>query len=138
MDFTNILCSFNFINLLIILISIKLFLQLKVRAGVEMAVIDAVASSIGVPLWRLFGGVSNTITTDITVTFLSLVILAVKSFFTLLVTYHCKKLVPSAQASCLCRSGRGGWLLLVSYCNEYYSFHPSFCVIYSFLGEVTQ
>jgi L-alanine-DL-glutamate epimerase-like enolase superfamily enzyme len=32
-----------------------------------MAVIDAVATSIGVPLWRLFGGVSNTITTDITV-----------------------------------------------------------------------
>lgn len=71
MDFTNILCSFNCINLLIILITIKLFLQLKVRAGVEMAVIDAVANSIGVPLWRLFGGVSNTITTDITVTFLS-------------------------------------------------------------------
>lgn len=32
-----------------------------------MAVIDAVASSIRVPLWRLFGGASNTITTDITV-----------------------------------------------------------------------
>lgn len=39
----------------------------KVRAGVEMALIDAVANSIGVPLWRLFGGASNTITTDITV-----------------------------------------------------------------------
>ena len=46
-------------------------MQLKVRAGVEMAMIDAVANSIGVPLWRLFGGVSNTITTDITVNFLS-------------------------------------------------------------------
>lgn len=32
-----------------------------------MALIDAVANSIRVPLWRLFGGVSNTITTDITI-----------------------------------------------------------------------
>ncbi|KAH7528709.1 hypothetical protein FEM48_Zijuj05G0101100 [Ziziphus jujuba var. spinosa] len=39
----------------------------SVRAGVEMALIDAVANSIGVPLWRLFGGASNTITTDITI-----------------------------------------------------------------------
>jgi len=45
------------------------FLFYKVRAGVEMAVIDAVATSIGTPLWRFFGGVSNTITTDITVQF---------------------------------------------------------------------
>ncbi|XLU81403.1 hypothetical protein S245_004823, partial [Arachis hypogaea] len=37
-----------------------------VRAGVEMAIIDAVVNSIRVPLWRLFGGSSNTITTDIT------------------------------------------------------------------------
>lgn len=44
-------------------------MYLKVRAGLEMALIDAVASDIGVPLWRLFGGVSNTITTDITVEF---------------------------------------------------------------------
>ncbi|KAH9604765.1 hypothetical protein KSS87_022674 [Heliosperma pusillum] len=36
-------------------------------AGVEMALIDAAAKSIGVPLWRLFGGVSNTITTDVTI-----------------------------------------------------------------------
>ncbi|XP_059453621.1 L-Ala-D/L-amino acid epimerase-like [Corylus avellana] len=43
----------------------------SVRAGVEMAVIDAVATSIGVPLWRLFGGVSNTITTDITIPIVS-------------------------------------------------------------------
>uniref|UniRef100_A0A2N9I0S8 Dipeptide epimerase n=1 Tax=Fagus sylvatica TaxID=28930 RepID=A0A2N9I0S8_FAGSY len=43
----------------------------SVRAGVEMAVIDAVANSIGVPLWRLFGGVSNTITTDITIPIVS-------------------------------------------------------------------
>lgn len=35
-----------------------------------MALIDAVANSIGIPLWRLFGGVTNTITTDITVQFL--------------------------------------------------------------------
>ncbi|XP_058228094.1 L-Ala-D/L-amino acid epimerase [Rhododendron vialii] len=39
----------------------------SVRAGVEMALIDAVANSIGIPLCRLFGGVSNTITTDITI-----------------------------------------------------------------------
>ena len=44
-------------------------LRLKVRAGVEMAIIDAAANSIRVPLWRLFGGASNTITTDITVKF---------------------------------------------------------------------
>lgn len=43
----------------------------SVRAGVEMAVIDAVASSIRVPLWRLFGGASNTITTDITIPIVS-------------------------------------------------------------------
>ncbi|KAG7942144.1 hypothetical protein I3843_16G084800 [Carya illinoinensis] len=43
----------------------------SVRAGVEMAVIDAVATSIGVPLWKLFGGVSNTITTDITIPIVS-------------------------------------------------------------------
>lgn len=43
----------------------------SVRAGVEMALIDAVATSIGVPLWRLFGGVSNTITTDITIPIVS-------------------------------------------------------------------
>ena len=44
-----------------------MYLQLKVRAGVEMALIAAVANSMGIPLWRLFGGVSNAITTDITV-----------------------------------------------------------------------
>ncbi|KAF6145909.1 hypothetical protein GIB67_028904 [Kingdonia uniflora] len=43
----------------------------SVRAGLEMAVIDAIANSIGVPLWRLFGGVSNTITTDITIPIVS-------------------------------------------------------------------
>ncbi|PIA33411.1 hypothetical protein AQUCO_04100085v1 [Aquilegia coerulea] len=43
----------------------------SVRAGVEMALIDAVANSIGVPLWRLFGGVTNTITTDITIPIVS-------------------------------------------------------------------
>lgn len=32
-----------------------------------MSLLDAVAKSIGIPLWRLFGGVSNTLTTDITV-----------------------------------------------------------------------
>lgn len=39
----------------------------KVRAGVEMALIDAAANSIRIPLWRLFGGKSNSVTTDITV-----------------------------------------------------------------------
>ena len=34
-----------------------------------MALIDAVSYSVGKPLWRLFGGVSNTITTDMTVSF---------------------------------------------------------------------
>ncbi|XP_057952058.1 L-Ala-D/L-amino acid epimerase [Malania oleifera] len=43
----------------------------SVRAGVEMALIDAVACSIGAPLWRLFGGVSNTIRTDITIPIVS-------------------------------------------------------------------
>ncbi|WOL18490.1 L-Ala-D/L-amino acid epimerase isoform X2 [Canna indica] len=43
----------------------------SVRAGVEMALIDAAASSIRIPLWRLFGGASNSITTDITVPIVS-------------------------------------------------------------------
>ncbi|GKV23596.1 hypothetical protein SLEP1_g33305 [Rubroshorea leprosula] len=43
----------------------------SVRAGVEMALIDAVANSIGIPLWRLFGGATNTITTDITIPIVS-------------------------------------------------------------------
>ncbi|XP_021292558.1 L-Ala-D/L-amino acid epimerase isoform X3 [Herrania umbratica] len=43
----------------------------SVRAGVEMALVDAVAKSIGIPLWRLFGGASNTITTDITIPIVS-------------------------------------------------------------------
>ncbi|KAL8124111.1 hypothetical protein AgCh_011932 [Apium graveolens] len=34
---------------------------LKVRARVEMALIDAVSYIIGMPLWKVFGGVSNTI-----------------------------------------------------------------------------
>lgn len=60
----------NFTRFWGFLILIKFYLPLKVRAGVEMALIDAVANSIGIPLCRLFGGVSNTITTDITVQFL--------------------------------------------------------------------
>lgn len=43
---------------------------MKVRAGVEMALIDAAANSIRIPLWRLFGGKSNSVTTDITVQYL--------------------------------------------------------------------
>ncbi|KAG8488169.1 hypothetical protein CXB51_018252 [Gossypium anomalum] len=43
----------------------------SVRAGIEMALIDAVAKSIGLPLWRLFGGASNTIITDITIPIVS-------------------------------------------------------------------
>ena len=45
----------------------KLYLCMKVRTGLEMALIDAVANSIDVPLWRLFGGVSNTLSTAATV-----------------------------------------------------------------------
>ncbi|XP_052133762.1 L-Ala-D/L-amino acid epimerase [Oryza glaberrima] len=37
------------------------------RAGVEMALIDAIANSIRIPLWRLFGGASDSVTTDITI-----------------------------------------------------------------------
>ncbi|KAK3019101.1 hypothetical protein RJ639_002711 [Escallonia herrerae] len=43
----------------------------SVRAGVEMALIDAVANSIDIPIWRLFGGISDTITTDITIPIVS-------------------------------------------------------------------
>ncbi|KAG9450521.1 hypothetical protein H6P81_010486 [Aristolochia fimbriata] len=43
----------------------------SVRAGVEMALIDAAANSIRIPLWRLFGGASNSITTDITIPIVS-------------------------------------------------------------------
>ncbi|KAK1370175.1 Dipeptide epimerase [Heracleum sosnowskyi] len=43
----------------------------SVRAGVEMALIDSVAYSIGVPLWGVFGGVSSTITTDMTIPIVS-------------------------------------------------------------------
>ncbi|CAN8269115.1 unnamed protein product [Cochlearia groenlandica] len=43
----------------------------SVRAGMEMAMIDAAAKSIGKPLWKLFGGASNTITTDITIPIVS-------------------------------------------------------------------
>lgn len=50
-------------------ISVSGFYVLKIRAGVEMALIDAVANSINVPLWRLFGGVTNSLTTAITVEF---------------------------------------------------------------------
>ncbi|KAF3524482.1 hypothetical protein F2Q69_00048360 [Brassica cretica] len=39
----------------------------SVRVGVEMAMIDAAAKSVGVPMWKLFGGASNTITTNITI-----------------------------------------------------------------------
>lgn len=43
----------------------------SVRAGVEMALIDAAAKSIGLPLWKLFGGASDAITTDITIPIVS-------------------------------------------------------------------
>ena len=46
---------------------IKMYLLLKVTAGVEMTLIDVVANSMSIPLWRLFGRVSNFITIDITV-----------------------------------------------------------------------
>lgn len=38
-----------------------------VRAGIEMAIFDAVSQSIGLPLWRFFGGCASTIVTDITI-----------------------------------------------------------------------
>ncbi|GAU44696.1 hypothetical protein TSUD_24590 [Trifolium subterraneum] len=43
----------------------------QVWAGAEMTLIDAVANSICAPLWRLFGGASNTIITDITIPIVS-------------------------------------------------------------------
>lgn len=46
--------------------------QLEVRAGVEMALIDAVANSIRISLWRLFGGASDSVTTDITLPIVTL------------------------------------------------------------------
>ncbi|GMI66155.1 cytochrome P450, family 77, subfamily A, polypeptide 5 pseudogene [Hibiscus trionum] len=39
----------------------------SVRAGLEKALIDAVANNIDVPLWRLFGGVSNSLSTAATI-----------------------------------------------------------------------
>ncbi|CAH8260928.1 unnamed protein product [Arabidopsis lyrata] len=43
----------------------------SVRAGMEMAMIDAAAKSVGMPLWKLFGGASSIITTDITIPIVS-------------------------------------------------------------------
>lgn len=43
----------------------------SVRAGLEMALVDAVANSLRIPLWRLFGAKSNTIVTDITIPIVS-------------------------------------------------------------------
>ncbi|XP_010549107.1 PREDICTED: L-Ala-D/L-amino acid epimerase isoform X2 [Tarenaya hassleriana] len=43
----------------------------SVRAGMEMALIDAAAKSIGQPLWSLFGGASDMIVTDITIPIVS-------------------------------------------------------------------
>ncbi|KAI4324668.1 hypothetical protein MLD38_030135 [Melastoma candidum] len=43
----------------------------SVRAGFEMALIDAAANSIRAPLYELFGGVLNAITTDITIPIVS-------------------------------------------------------------------
>ncbi|KAG0484784.1 hypothetical protein HPP92_008863 [Vanilla planifolia] len=39
----------------------------SIRAGIEMALIDAVANSIHIPLWTLFGGASRSLITDITI-----------------------------------------------------------------------
>ncbi|KAJ7566375.1 hypothetical protein O6H91_02G099700 [Diphasiastrum complanatum] len=39
----------------------------SVRAGVEMALIDAIAHCAGVSLWQFFGGSSNHVITDITI-----------------------------------------------------------------------
>eukprot|EP00850_Spirogloea_muscicola_P016629 SM000136S00175 [mRNA] locus=s136:99645:101238:- [translate_table: standard] len=40
---------------------------MQVRAGLEMALLDAFARSQGVPLWCLFGGHGHSLTTDITI-----------------------------------------------------------------------
>ncbi|MBI3549736.1 MAG: dipeptide epimerase [Elusimicrobia bacterium] len=40
----------------------------SVRAGIEMAVLDAWARSRGIPLWRFFGGAESSVRTDVTVT----------------------------------------------------------------------
>eukprot|EP00897_Mesotaenium_endlicherianum_P002504 jgi/Mesen1/2281/ME000154S01450 len=39
----------------------------SVRAGMEMALLDAVAQHARAPLWRFFGGAARSVTTDITV-----------------------------------------------------------------------
>lgn len=39
----------------------------SVRAGIEMALVDAAANSLQIPLWELFGGASTSIVTDITI-----------------------------------------------------------------------
>ncbi len=41
--------------------------QAAARAGVEMAVLDAVAKSMGVPLYRFFGGAQTEVETDISI-----------------------------------------------------------------------
>lgn len=65
---------------------------MKIREGVEMTLTDAVAKSIGVPLWRLFGAASD-ITTEITVQCIlgdSLIILVIDdlSFYFLCFIIH--------------------------------------------------
>jgi L-Ala-D/L-Glu epimerase len=41
--------------------------QCAARAGVEMAVLDAVTKTLGVPLYKFFGGASSSVETDISV-----------------------------------------------------------------------
>jgi L-alanine-DL-glutamate epimerase-like enolase superfamily enzyme len=41
--------------------------QATARAGIEVAILDALARSWGVPLFQLFGGTQNTVETDITI-----------------------------------------------------------------------
>ncbi|KAK8965531.1 hypothetical protein KSP40_PGU003387 [Platanthera guangdongensis] len=41
--------------------------KMPVRAGIEMALVDAAANSLQIPLWKLFGGASTSIVTDITI-----------------------------------------------------------------------
>ncbi|KAJ6970084.1 LOW QUALITY PROTEIN: hypothetical protein NC653_034609 [Populus alba x Populus x berolinensis] len=43
----------------------------SIREGVEMTLTDAVTKSISVPLWRLFGAASDSITTEITIPIVS-------------------------------------------------------------------
>ncbi|KAG6746837.1 hypothetical protein POTOM_049208 [Populus tomentosa] len=63
----------------------------SIREGVEMTLTDAVTKSISVPLWRLFGAASDSITTEITVQCIlgdSLIILVIDNFILFLSVFY--------------------------------------------------